>query len=151
MASHDSGVDTSNDSNGTNEGVVTLRTLERSIMDFNAMLLQSTYSGDSDPTFGSKPTRSRLKTISIPSTPRRMYNRIEHDASCSSDAPYSCNFPKERKLRLAASICNTELLNRLLEAGANPDAADEHLRSPLHLAASRGKGLIDFFGGVLCD
>lgn len=54
------------------------------------------------------------------------------------DAPYSSNFPKERKLRLASSICNTELLNRILETGVNPDAADEHLRSPLHLAASRG-------------
>lgn len=146
MASHDSGVDTSNDSNGTNEGVIALRTLERSLMDFNAMLLQSTQNNDSGPAFGSKPTRSRLKTISIPSTPRRMYGRIEHDASCSSDVPYSCNFPKERKLRLAASICNTELLNRLLDAGADPDAADEHLRSPLHLAASRGKLFYGFLG-----
>ncbi|KAH8270482.1 hypothetical protein KR018_010600 [Drosophila ironensis] len=43
-----------------------------------------------------------------------------------------------RKLRTAASTCNVELLNRILEAGANPNAADEYNRSPLHLAACRG-------------
>ncbi|KAH8343329.1 hypothetical protein KR059_008409 [Drosophila kikkawai] len=43
-----------------------------------------------------------------------------------------------RKLRTAASTCNIELLNRILEAGANPNAADEYNRSPLHLAACRG-------------
>ncbi|KAH8316981.1 hypothetical protein KR074_002690 [Drosophila pseudoananassae] len=43
-----------------------------------------------------------------------------------------------RKLRTAASTCNIELLNRILESGANPNAADEYNRSPLHLAACRG-------------
>ncbi|SPP87447.1 ankyrin repeat domain-containing protein 54 [Drosophila guanche] len=43
-----------------------------------------------------------------------------------------------RRLRTAASTCNVEWLNRLLEAGANPNAADEYNRSPLHLAACRG-------------
>lgn len=43
-----------------------------------------------------------------------------------------------RKLRTAASTCNIELLNRILESGGNPNAADEYNRSPLHLAACRG-------------
>ncbi|ALC44082.1 CG10809 [Drosophila busckii] len=43
-----------------------------------------------------------------------------------------------RKLRTAASTCNIELLNRILESGCNPNAADEYNRSPLHLAACRG-------------
>ncbi|EDW73570.1 ankyrin repeat domain-containing protein 54 [Drosophila tropicalis] len=44
----------------------------------------------------------------------------------------------ERKLRTAASTCNIELLNRILEDGFNPNAGDEYNRSPLHLAACRG-------------
>ncbi|XP_030373380.1 ankyrin repeat domain-containing protein 54 [Scaptodrosophila lebanonensis] len=43
-----------------------------------------------------------------------------------------------RKLRTAASTCNIELLNRILEDGGDPNAADEYKRSPLHLAACRG-------------
>ncbi|XP_037933685.1 ankyrin repeat domain-containing protein 54 [Teleopsis dalmanni] len=43
-----------------------------------------------------------------------------------------------RKLRTAAATCNIELLNRLLESGVDPNAADEYKRSPLHLAACRG-------------
>lgn len=43
-----------------------------------------------------------------------------------------------RKLRTAASTCNIELLNRILDSGGNPNAADEYNRSPLHLAACRG-------------
>lgn len=43
-----------------------------------------------------------------------------------------------RKLRNAASTCNIELLTRVLEGGADPNAADEVKRSPLHLAACRG-------------
>ncbi|KAH8379448.1 hypothetical protein KR009_005075 [Drosophila setifemur] len=43
-----------------------------------------------------------------------------------------------RKLRIAASTCNIELLTRILDVGCNPNAADEYKRSPLHLAACRG-------------
>lgn len=43
-----------------------------------------------------------------------------------------------RKLRYAASTNNVELLTRVLESGADPNAADEYKRSPLHLSACRG-------------
>lgn len=43
-----------------------------------------------------------------------------------------------RKLRYAACTNNIELLTKVLEAGALPNAADEYKRSPLHLAACRG-------------
>lgn len=53
--------------------------------------------------------------------------------------PYVCTVPNERKLRMAASVSNVELLVRMLDAGVNPNTSDEHQRSPLHLAASRGE------------
>lgn len=52
--------------------------------------------------------------------------------------PYVCKIPKERKLRMAASVANTELLKRLLLEGTSPDTFDDHKRTALHLAASRG-------------
>ncbi|XP_047517308.1 ankyrin repeat domain-containing protein 54-like [Pieris napi] len=54
----------------------------------------------------------------------------------------NCNllsyFPKNKKLRFAAGTNNTELVEKLLQAGADPNYTDKHLRSPLHLAACRG-------------
>lgn len=61
-----------------------------------------------------------------------------HHTTRHALVPYVCKLPNERKLRLAASVSNIELLVRLLDSGVNPDTADEHLRSPLHLASSRG-------------
>ncbi|CAB3247745.1 unnamed protein product [Arctia plantaginis] len=45
---------------------------------------------------------------------------------------------KNHKLRFAASTNNTELVEKLLLSGADPNSSDEHKRSPLHLAACRG-------------
>lgn len=81
----------------------------------------------------------------------KKYNVDSASSNSGLEAPYSSNFPKERKLRLASSICNTELLNRLLETGVNPDAADEHLRSSLHLAASRGDLSLHSFVYIIVD
>ncbi|CAG4962760.1 unnamed protein product [Colias eurytheme] len=47
-------------------------------------------------------------------------------------------YPKNKKLRFAACTNNTELVEKLLQSGADPNNADEHLRSPLHFAACRG-------------
>lgn len=52
--------------------------------------------------------------------------------------PYIRNLSNERKLRLAASLSNVEVLIRLLDAGVNPNCTDEYQRSSLHLSASRG-------------
>jgi len=44
----------------------------------------------------------------------------------------------ERKLRLAAGTNNNEQIERLLGNGINPNAADEHKRTALHISASKG-------------
>lgn len=59
-------------------------------------------------------------------------------AGGGAPVPYIRNLSNERKLRLAASLSNVEVLLRLLDAGVNPNSADEYQRSALHLAASRG-------------
>lgn len=45
---------------------------------------------------------------------------------------------RNQKLRFAASTNNSELVEKLLSSGADPNSSDEHKRSPLHLAACRG-------------
>lgn len=45
---------------------------------------------------------------------------------------------RNQRLRFAASTNNTELVEELLLAGADPNSADEHKRSALHFAACRG-------------
>lgn len=45
---------------------------------------------------------------------------------------------KNKKLRFAAGTNNPEEVERLLQAGADPNFTDKLLRSPLHLAACRG-------------
>lgn len=51
---------------------------------------------------------------------------------------YGATICSSRKLRFAASTNNTELVEKLLLSGADPNSSDEHKRSPLHLAACRG-------------
>ncbi|CAH0398867.1 unnamed protein product [Chilo suppressalis] len=45
---------------------------------------------------------------------------------------------RNQKLRFAASTNNTELVEKILSSGADPNSSDEFKRSPLHLAACRG-------------
>lgn len=45
---------------------------------------------------------------------------------------------KEASLRIAVSTNNLDRTTFLLRSGVNPNSSDQHLRSPLHLAASRG-------------
>ncbi|XP_028163673.1 ankyrin repeat domain-containing protein 54-like [Ostrinia nubilalis] len=45
---------------------------------------------------------------------------------------------RNQKLRFAAGTNNTELVEKLLLSGAEPNSSDEFKRSPLHLAACRG-------------
>ncbi|XP_063243686.1 ankyrin repeat domain-containing protein 54 isoform X2 [Bacillus rossius redtenbacheri] len=44
----------------------------------------------------------------------------------------------ERRLSLAVSLNNVDLVKLLLEAGVNPSCSDKEGRTPLHLASSRG-------------
>ncbi|XP_055377103.1 ankyrin repeat domain-containing protein 54 [Condylostylus longicornis] len=138
MASNDSGVDSSNDSNDANlvmnSNLSNFCVLPK-LFDNNKMLqcfaLPQPVSSTSTSTenklqFGSLPP-GKFKINSF----RRLHsqrNRVKHEIS-----QY-----KERKLRLAASTCNIELLTNLLKSGVDPNCSDEHKRSPLHLAACRG-------------
>ncbi|KAL7644989.1 UNVERIFIED_CONTAM: hypothetical protein RMT77_004813 [Armadillidium vulgare] len=46
--------------------------------------------------------------------------------------------PKEKKLRMAASLNNVELVEQLLKENVDPKAVDEKNRTALHIAASKG-------------
>lgn len=147
MTSHDSGVDTSNDSCYTNDNSnsannsfislsspsresIQLRLPEPKVMSLIALppATSSDYLSQRAQTHEDETENCTFGKMSLP---KRKLRKTHY--------PYVCKVPKERKLRWAASVCNTELLERLLEEGVDPNAADEHLRSPLHLAASRGK------------
>lgn len=149
MASNDSGVDTSNDSNctndnnnsnnasnswcdGTNKNTSTIEFTQA--LDRIAQKLTST---------DQMPTNSNTTSSIHEYTRYKAYHRIPRSSSCGKKptqytlAPY-VKALKERKLRMASCVSNIDQLVGLLESGVSPNAADEHHRSPLHLAASRG-------------
>lgn len=157
MASNDSGVDTSNDSfctndNSNNNSANTSMNgpeacSSSSIMDALCQSAQSFESFQSAPYEGGSSSSSQSfrrpdRTSEWNRKDSRRYQH--HHTTRHALVPYVCKLPNERKLRLAASVSNIELLVRLLDSGVNPDAADEHLRTPLHLSASRGQYSIQF-------
>lgn len=153
MASNDSGVDTSNDSfctndnsnnNSANASLNVQEGCSNSLMEALCQSAQTFESFQSTPYEGSSGSSSSSQSFRRPDRTTE-WNRKEcrryqhHHTTRHALVPYVCKLPNERKLRLAASVSNIELLVRLLDSGVNPDTADEHLRSPLHLAASRGE------------
>lgn len=160
MAAHDSGVDTSNDSFCTNDNsnntsinspdacsssssssTVNLQDLwhrtlaesiERQRYELSPLYLLTT------PTYPECSTSRSFKSPDDRSSSKIGSRYQHHHTTRHALVPYVCKLPNERKLRLAASVSNVELLVRLLDNGVNPDACDEHHRSPLHLASSRG-------------
>lgn len=161
MASHDSGVDTSNDSFCTNDNSnntsmnsqeggsgsassssssgSTSNCTNQSLLE---MWQQSAQSLASLPLVRAYPECSTSRSFKSPddqSSPKISFRYQHHHTTRHALVPYVCKLPNERKLRLAASVSNVELLVRLLDNGVNPDACDEHHRSPLHLASSRGE------------
>lgn len=157
MASNDSGVDTSNDSfctndNSNNNSANTSMSGQEacsssSIMEALCQSAQSFESFQSTPYEGGSSSSSQSfrrpdRTSEWNRKDSRRYQH--HHTTRHALVPYVCKLPNERKLRLAASVSNIELLVRLLDSGVNPDAADEHLRTPLHLSASRGQYSIQF-------
>lgn len=152
MASNDSGVDTSNDSfcmndNSNNNSANTSMSGQEGTS--NALIDAFCQAAQNFESF--QQSTSHEGTSSSSHSFRRPdrtaeWNRKElggrrfqhHHTTRRALVPYVCKFSNERKLRLAASVSNIELLVRLLDNGVNPDTADEHLRSPLHLASSRG-------------
>lgn len=145
----DSGVDTSNDScctndNSNSESANT--SFSKDLMDAFSDAFGSNESGTSTSEYFKSP--EFLSQRNKKPNPTKHTNKLgryqHHHTTRNALVPYVCKLPNERKLRLAASVSNIELLVRLLDSGVNPNTADEHLRCPLHLAASRGKFRIDF-------
>lgn len=162
MASNDSGVDTSNDSSCTNDNsnntsinyvLVPSENANAVVLDglrqvaHKLSVLKSSPSerfraemGESTSTYKIPSTHVHINKMSSRASSNALARRCQHRPSTRNALiPYVCTVPNERKLRLAASVSNVELLVRLLDSGVNPNTSDEHQRSPLHLAASRGK------------
>lgn len=143
MASNDSGVDTSNDSNDGNFilpiPLIIPNLLEINILDDAA---GSSANDDSDPPqpFAQPQPQPLMRPSSLPSGSHslKMRCRIKMKNRLRSNYPSILAEANGRKLRLAASTCNMELLTRMLDNGTDPNGSDEHKRSPLHLAACRG-------------
>ncbi|KAJ8683242.1 hypothetical protein QAD02_019034 [Eretmocerus hayati] len=75
------------------------------------------------------PYRRKLKKVCSEDSGRNIVSRRFHYLATAN----------ERKMRLAASTNNIELMQMLLKAGVSPNNHDESAnRTPLHLAASRG-------------
>lgn len=105
----------------------------------NVSSFQSSPIGPSMPSSSGESWRKMLHQIPRSSScGRRPSHRTFQRVRSNSFVPYLTASLKERKLRMAACVSNTEQLVSLLESGVNPNAADEHKRCPLHLAASRG-------------
>lgn len=160
MASNDSGVDTSNDSCCTNDNNNSSNNSNSNIsytISFipeprryeimsgleqiaqNVSPFQSSPIGASTPSSRGESSSKMLHQIPRSSScGRRPSHRTFQRIRSNSFVPYVTASLKERKLRMAACVSNTEQLVSLLESGVNPNAADEHKRCPLHLAASRG-------------
>lgn len=158
MASNDSGVDTSNDSsctndnsnsnsnhtsinyvlvppsdNATNAEVLDgLRQVAQKLSVLQATMPESTS------TYKIPSTHLHINKMSRVSSSAKSSRYQHNHSNRNALIPYVCTVPNERKLRLAASVSNVELLVRLLDSGVDPNTSDEHQRSPLHLAASRG-------------
>lgn len=149
MASNDSGVDSSNDSfstndnsnnNSANTSVNVQEGTSNSLIDAFCQAAQNFESFQSSQhEAGSSHFRRPDRTSEWGRKEHGSRRYQHHHTTRHALVPYVCKLPNERKLRLAASVSNIELLVRLLDSGVNPDTADEHLRSPLHLASSRGK------------
>lgn len=119
----DSGVDTSNESSDNPIFDHSQCTLE-----FNPPAIPINQVGQPMPVEFFGEPHDHIGKIKCSNKGRRWRHRYE-------SAFYSS---KNQKLRFAASTNNTELVEKLLQSGADPNSSDVHKRSPLHLAACRG-------------
>lgn len=155
MASNDSGVDTSNDSNDGNNFILPIPLIVPNLHELN-LLNDAGIDNDRDDDDGQPPPPPQpfaapqakpsdmgalMRPSSLPSGSHSLKMRWRLKLRSQRFAYAAGNIRTEsngRRLRLAASTCNVELLTRMLEKGTDPNSSDEHKRSPLHLAACRG-------------
>ena len=73
---------------------------------------------------------------------RKMKSSVLKSSRVHNHNNWSANHLKAnistRKLRIAVNTNNTELLERILASGADPNQVDEHRRTALHFAAAKG-------------
>ncbi|KAJ6643662.1 Ankyrin repeat domain-containing protein 54 [Pseudolycoriella hygida] len=129
MSANDSGIENSNDSNDL---ALTFRTAFKNLTDF-ATRMESTMNA----------SKSTQQPHSTHNQFRYRTGKMKSSKQNITIPPYyyhrALGWPSnERKLRVAASISNVELLTKYLETGVNPNGCDDMQRTALHLAASRG-------------
>lgn len=143
MASNDSGIDSSNDSSSTanDEMAAHFRQMQRSIADYMTLTEPANRLFKMPPNELKSPLKiTRLHPDRRPSDEMEGSTKMtRRHTTAAVNLPYHMRHFKGNRLRMAASTNSTDMLRRLLETGVNPDLADEHSRSSLHLAASRGK------------
>lgn len=120
----DSGVDTSNESSDN-----PLFDHSHCVLEFNPPAIPINQAGQPMPVDFGEP-HDHVGKMKCSSRGRHYRLRRLH-----GDMLYSA---KNHKLQFAASTNNTELVEKLLASGADPNSSDEYKRSPLHLAACRG-------------
>lgn len=120
----DSGVDTSNESSDN-------PLFEQCVLEFNPPAIPINENGQAMPIDFLEEPHDHVGKIKCATKARHCRLKYRYRGVL-------CASRFNQKLRLAASTNNTELVQRLLMAGADPNSSDEHKRSPLHLAACRG-------------
>lgn len=151
MASNDSGVDTSNDSNDGNNLILPIPLVIPNVHELNLLNADAGIDDDHDdqppppqpfaaPQAKPSDMGALMRPSSLPSGSHSLKIRNRRNQR-SQRFVLAGNIQAESngfRLRLAASTCNTELLTRMLEKGTDPNSSDGHKRSSLHLAACRG-------------
>ncbi|XP_061714866.1 ankyrin repeat domain-containing protein 54-like [Cydia strobilella] len=123
----DSGVDTSNESSDN-----PIFDHSQCVLEFNPRAIPINLAGQPMPVeFLSEPNpHDHIGKIKCSTKGRHCRLKYRYGGTiCSS---------RNQKLRFAASTNNTELVEKLLLLGADPNSSDEFKRSPLHLSSCRG-------------
>ncbi|KAG6446590.1 ankyrin repeat domain-containing protein 54 [Manduca sexta] len=121
----DSGVDTSNESSDN-----PLFDHSQCVIEFNPPAIPISQFGQAMPVDILDEPHDHVGKIKCTTKARHCRLKYRYGGTISAS--------RNQKLRFAASTNNTELVEKLLLSGADPNSSDEHKRSPLHLAACRG-------------
>lgn len=116
MSANDSGIENSNDSN---DFTLTFPAAFKDFKDFTSPTELNAYSSTSSQQPHSMVSQLRQQSMNAQSSTGKM-KMSKHSIKLAS-LPYFRTRLSERKLRVAASISNVELLTKYLETGINPN------------------------------